>query len=230
MTIGYDAYILNRQIALDLTFEEMIGTLAHCRSPYAHNCTLHGVPTWTALANGLPYLLFDDGNPDWLDCPQASTTQLDFTSEDFSMACWFNCTAGAMHVFSLLIRGDNAVDGWDFWIHGNDTIAFTTCQAGAVQDSIGIPNVLDVNNWYLAGITRSGASVRVYNQGVDITLVAATHIDPLTSNRELHIGIEDDETNGAFRGMMYRPRIWSRALAAWEWEWLFNLERDWFGV
>lgn len=230
MTIGYDKFILNHQICLDLTMEEMVGVTAHCRSPYIHNCTLHGVPAWAALANGTPYLDFDSTNPDWLDAPGAATTQLDFIAGDFSLAAWIYLDSLAANRM-VMCRGLLDTDGWHWAIDMNGAVQFYTNQvAPAHQVSFTADGAIATANWYLVGITRIEGAVSCWINAVDLTNTHGVHLDPTTSARELHIGIYDNEVGSPWEGRMHRPRIWDRLLAKWEWERLYNLERDLFGV
>jgi len=232
MTIGYDKLPINHGILLDLTFEEMIRLLAHDRAKPHHIHTLHGTPTWSSLANGLPYLNFNSMHPDWLDCPAADTVDLDFTSGDFSIALWLYTPMPPGVPGMIMGRGEVVADGW-YMIQTDGVLMFATSQAGAVQTTDSVI-FLDALEWRLVGVSRSGASARIFGNGEDITLTPATHIDPRTSNRELHIGISDNEIgaplHGKIAGGPCGPRIWGRKLEALEMRQIFEQERHWFGV
>lgn len=225
--IGYDKFDLNFNLILDLPMREMAGVLAMDRSKGRVPFTLHGPPTWNSwIGNDTPYLDFAPG--DWLDCP-AAYTEFDFTSEMFSIGVWLNVDDLSAHRY-VMVRGVANTDGWLFFIQDTGRVFFSTCQAGATQSTFGFVDIV-VGNWYLAGITRSGADVTIYINGVSRTDGPDVHVNPLTAARELHIGIQDDEVTLPFDGQMYRPRIWDmRVLTLEEWQRLFELEKGLVGL
>jgi len=227
MPVGYDNLSLNHQIVLDLPFEEMTGTVTYCNGKTDIVATLHGVPTWQQFINGLQYLDFDPANPDWLDAPGADTTGLDFTSGDFSMMVWArvdDLSANRM----LLCRGLLNTDGWHCAILMDGSFVFYTNQAAASQSSLSAAGEVVVATWYLLGFSRHLTSVRCYKNGQDVTDTVGNHIDPLTSARELHIGIYDPENASMFDGGMHRPIIWNRYLLPWEHMMAYNMSREMF--
>lgn len=225
--VGYDKYNLNHQKVLDLTFEEETGAIAYCRAQSGIVATLHGTPTWQQFINGLQYLDFDSTNPDWLDAPGADTAGLNFTAGDFSVGVWARLDDLSANR-SLFCRGLLDTDGWHCQVLMNGSIVLFTNQAGGNQSSISSAGDIVITNWYLIGFSRDGASVRCFINGQDVTATVGTHTDPLTSARELHIGIYDNETGSPFEGAMHRPRAWSRALSRQEWLQLYNKERALF--
>lgn len=224
--LSYDAFDLNARIAFDLTLEEMVGAVANDRSPFAHNCALVGVPVWTQLGNGLPYLVFDNGNPDWLECPIADTAELDYQAGDFSVAAWIYANGTD---FMILCRGENNADGWYFNVTGS-VLELVTNQGGAAQFNQSSAASIATGEWLFLCATRAGSVGRMFIQGVEDSAYQEAITDPLTSARKLHIGIHDDETVLGFDGGMYRPRILSRAWSASDVSRLFEMERAWFGL
>lgn len=232
MPIGYDKLPINHELLLHLTFEEMTGLLAHDRAKPHHIHTLHGTPDWSSLANGLPYLDFNSANPDYLDCPAAATADLNFTTGDFSGAVWIapDVTIGTQG--QLLDRLDVGGGGWGFGTN-QDLIQFMTQGAGMLQDSLS-SSVLTIGAWSLCGFTRSGASGRLLHNGVDVTDVAATHVDPGPTGADFHLGVYYDMGMALYlwryNGKLALPRTWGRKLEALEWRQMFEQERHWFGV
>jgi hypothetical protein len=217
-----------QHLYLWLPLNEAVGTIVHDRSmqmitPF----TMHNTPTWTQLASGIYVLDFNSGNPDWLDCGAATTAPLDFTSGDFAMGVWAKIDDAVSRY--LMVRGVANTDGWLFSVSFNGRVFFSTCQAGGTQSTFSFIDIAP-GDWNLIGISRHGADVRTFVNGLDRTDAPDTHVDPLTSNRELHIGILDDETTDPWDGQMWNPRIWNRYLQPEEWLELFNMERHWFGV
>ena len=232
MAIGYDKLSLNAQLLLGLPFEEGTRILTYDRAKAHHELTLNGVPTWNSLANGLPYLDFNSANPDWLDCGAAATADLDFTAGDFSGAIWVRPDSVATAQW-LIIRGLAANDGWEFYMDPADLV-FRTHQAATTQTNRSAAAIIAATTWNLAGFARDGTSVRLYLNGLDVTATAVPLVNPLTSARELHIGIQNDEATNPYDGRIAGgppgPRIWGRALSAYEHLQIFNMEKHWFGV
>ena len=229
MSVGYDKRPVYQNLLFGLTLEEMVGLEAQDRAKPHHTCTLHGVPVWTALANDTPYLAFAPANPDWLDCPQADTVDLNFIAGNFSLGAWVKVTSLAANRM-VFCRGLLDTDGWHNAILMDGSFALYTNQAAANQVTISAVGAIVINNWYLMGISRTGASVFTYLNGSNITTTVGAHTDPLTSARELHIGIYDNEVGSPFSGGMAYPRIWGRALPDDDWQYLFETERHLYGV
>jgi len=231
MSIGYDKLSLNHQLLLGLTFEEMTGVITHDRAKPVHLCTLTGVPTWNSLGNGLPYLDYNRGTPDYLDCPAADTGDLDFTTEDFSGVIWVS-PDDVGNTKYLMCRGVQGTGGWSFLLFF-DGIWLLTHQVAATQDSNSLL-IITATEWSLCGFTRIGGSVRIFWNGQDRTTTVGAHVEPDAVNLDLNVGINNDKASDAFDGRMAGgpcgPRIWGRALAAWEHLEIFNMERHWLGV
>lgn len=226
--IGYDNLAVNMQMLLDLRFLEGTGTPTQDWAKAHHVCTLVGTPTWQALANDLGYLDFVAGNPDYIRSLQAATVDLDFTTGAFTLLAWIRPDAlGNRNFFT---RGVNVTDGWFMWMDVNGAINFTTNQAAASQNTAGGVADAIVGTWTMIGCTRAGASVRTFSNGIDTTGTPAVHIDPLTANRNLYIGVNDLAGAGWYDGDMWRPRILGRQLSASQMLDIFERERDLFGV
>jgi len=231
--LGYDKRGLNYGLLLDLPFSEGAGGFAYDRAKAGQIFTLHGPPTWTQIApSDLTLLDFNDGVPDWLDCPAADTADLNFIAGDFSSAIWFKMETVRVTSAYLFCRGRGNTDGWEFIVSDtNNHIVFNT-YSGAFNNrsTYGITDGVVLDTWYLAGMSRTGAVGTLYLNGVDNTATRGAHIDPVTSARELHIGIADNEASAPMGGKLWRPRIWNRVLSPSEWAQMFARERHLFGV
>jgi len=227
--ISYDAFNLNMRASLDFPLEEGTGLVVNCRSKFVHNGALSGPPTFAQLANGYPYLSMDATNPDFIEVPGADTTELDYTAGDFGMAAWvlFHSLALGPMIFC---RGLLDTDGYYFRIEADGTIALVTNQAGGNQVSESAAGAIVLETWYQIAATRSGADVLVYRNGVDVTTVSGTHVDPLTSARKLIIGAYDDEASNGYHGHLARPRMCSNQPSAADISRLFETEQGWFGA
>jgi len=226
---GYDNLAINHGLLLDLPFMEGSGVITHDFAKPIHELTLHGTPAWTQLANGLMVLDFNHLTPDYLDCPAADTADLNFTSEYFNLAAWV-CIDDLTDHREIIIRGLVGVDGWRFIVGMDGSISFEVSQGGASQLAWSSIGEVILNTWYLVSVSRNGTIATIYKNGIDVTEGCDTLINPLTSARDLNIGIYDDKISTPFAGMMSRPRIWGRCLTARDMMNWFQLTRHWFGL
>ena len=228
MPRGYDNVWLNSQLLLDLQFREGSGSRYHdFAKPHHVVDGGGGIPFWAALGNGLYYLGLNAANPDWIVATAAATLDLDFTTGAFSLAVWIDPDLNGNRF--LFQRGLTINDGWGFHYNTNEALTFSTNQAGAAQHTVGTTNEIVVGTWCLAGVSRDGATARIYHNGQESTTTYGTHVAPLTSGRNFYVG-RADLGAGPYEGDVWRPRIWDRALPAAEWRSIFEMERGLFGV
>lgn len=227
MSKGFDHYHPNQELALCLLLEEATGTATGGWEKAAHLFTLHGVPTWVSLANGLAMLNFVPGNPDYIDCPALDTVDLDFTASDFSGLAWvYTAASGSREIFN---KGSVATaNGWGFYV--SPTIVFFTVQAGPTsQATSGGPIAL--NTWHCVGFSRAGAVARIYNNGADATTISGTHVNPATAAANAFtIGSSAGGGAGWWSGRIWGLRIWSKLIPAAVFKTIFENERHLFGV
>lgn len=238
MSRGFDKEAINSQLLFGLTLEEMIGgnlAVIHDRAKPHHTCTLHGATIgWGSLASGIPYLDLTAITPDWVDCPAADTADLNFIAGDFSLIAWINIDSLAIFR-QVLMRGSSANaaadGGWDFYIRDTGALRIATWQAWGVEQTSATPAaVITTGIWYLIGATRSGASIRLYVNGLDLTSIIGVHVNPASVNLKLHIGIDNVEVNNPLDGKLALPRIWGRKLSAEEMHEIWDRERVLFNV
>lgn len=228
--IGYDNWRPNQMLVLDLQFRETTGTVTRdWAKPYHDPATLTGTPTWAVLGSDLTYLSFNSGNPDYVVILAADSADLDFTTSSFSGAAWIYPDAyGYRYIF---YKGTNST-GWDFDIDtASPYLRFYTQQAGPTSQYTEGAADLQLSAWQFVSFTRSGADARIYLNGRDVTTTPGTHVNPATAvASNFTIGINSAASAGYYDGRMWRPRVWKRALAAWEMLALYEAERDLFGV
>jgi hypothetical protein len=229
MSRSIDADSLNNQLVFSLPMFEGTGTatVRDVARPH-HPVTQVHAPVWTQISpSGLWCLDFDSTHPDYLSVPAASAADVDFTTSDFTMVVWVNTTiTGAFR--TIMSKGSGAVGnkGWWFWGHG--TVQYhglNTYPASAACYAVG-----GLTGWWLAGHSRIGATGYPYDNGMySPRNVAAA--SPITADAAANftIGIRSDLTL-PFDGLMWNPRIWSRALSPAEHRSIFNRERHLFGV
>lgn len=170
-----------------------------------------GQPNWVREPSGLWVLDFNPANPDYVEIP-ADQTQLNFTSEDFSLVARFKIDDLTASRY-LFVRGSSALDGWYIYIHSAGYVRVYTNQTPANQESLSSAGAIVAGLWYTVGFSRAGASIRIYINGVDDTDTAGVHINPLTSARTAKIGARDDFAQ-ALDGKIAYLGIWNYALSA----------------
>ena len=179
------------------------------RSPNALALSSFGSPAWSSQGRTLAlnkYLL-------------ATATALNYTASDFSAWAWIK-TTDLTAVNTILNRGLASTDGWGFFITAAGALTFRTNQAAANQTSFSANAAIVTDTWYLVGFTRSGATGKVWRNGVDITGTSGSHTNPLTSTRTVKIGAYDNLTL-ALIGTMGEADVTGRAFTAQEWQQIY---------
>lgn len=238
MTKGYDNLPMYFQTILDIAMYEGVGTLAHdiARPPAIaedHTMTLTGPPAWAAwpLSN-LPILSFNPATPDFMELSAANSVTMDFQVGAFSLAAWVFIDDLSIDRY-IIERGLLNTDGWYFYVDITGMIRLFTNQGGAGQVTQSAAGAITIGNWWFIGASRSGASVRVYRNGVDVTDVAGVHVNPAACARKLHVGIDDTElvgSNTQMDGYVWRPMVFGRQISQVEMSEIFEMTRGIFGV
>ncbi len=168
-----------------------------------------GNPNWVRSNKGLYVMEYASGDYVQVTCPQCN-----FTDGDFSVVMQVLVTSLAAERM-LFSRGLGLTDGYYSYVTAAGRIRFFTNQVAASQFSESADGAVLVDTHYTIGFSRSGASVLVYQDGVDVTNIGGAHIDPVTCARTLKIGIADDLTSRLFIGQ-YSPliQVYSFALTA----------------
>lgn len=202
-------------------------TVLYDRSRYRSNGDFasDGHPNWVQRPSGLWVLDFDSGTPDYVEISAATTKQLNFTSEDFSIVARVYPDVISTNPF-IFIRGDNLVDGYALLFFGSKVL-FYTFQSGVWQQTLSTAGGITTANWYTIGISRVGASVKTYLDGVDDTDAAGTHINPATCARSAKIGVQDDKSTQPLDGKIAFLRIYKYALSAGQHNKIHNVLKDW---
>jgi hypothetical protein len=229
---GYDNLRINQGLLLDLQFRETTGTeTKDWGKSYLNQPTLTGVPAWAVLGNDLSYLSFNPANPDRVIILAAACTDLNFTTTSFSGGVWIYPDAyGVRFLFNKTSAA--LTEGWSFYINATSPyLSFATSNAGPLSQTTTGGAGLVTAAWQFVGFTRSGTVAEIYLNGVNVTAAAAAHVNPASSAAvDFTIGTNDGGIAGWYDGRMWRPRVWNRVLAAWEWRAIYETERTLFGV
>ncbi len=190
-------------VKLDMAFGIGAGTTLFDKSRYRSHGAITGA-SWATGAHG-KCLDFDPTVPSYVGIP-AAHTQLNFTSQAFSIIARINVdsVAGINTIFS---RGGDTVDGYLFTIDSMGRLYVWTSQTSARQNSYSNTGVVSAGQWCTVGMSRVGSLVRVFNEGIDMTITSTTHIDPQSCARTAKIGILDDLVTSPFDGKMEFLRI-----------------------
>ena len=180
------------------------------RSRFGTNGAITG-GTWARQASGLWALDFNPATPSYVEatCPQCN-----FTSEDFSIVVKVkidDLTSDRI-VFS---RGHSSLGGYTLVADQYNRILFSTSQSGADQVSLAVDSIVS-GSWFTIGISRSGASVGIYSNGIDVTSTLASHINPATYTDSGLVGVYYDKTGRPLDGQISFLRVYNRALSAGE--------------
>ncbi len=196
----YDSYA--HLIEFDGAFNIGAGRKLIDGSRYNAHGTISGA-TWAAGAHG-NCLDFNPATPDYVQIPD-TFTHLDFTSQAFSFIARVKID-DLTAIRRLFTRGAATVGGYAWLISTTGFVRVQTFQAVTQTTDTAAGNVT-TNTWYTLGFSRSGASVKLYTNGVDVTSVVGTHVNPTTYPSAAFIGIYGDLTL-PFDGKMEFFRIW----------------------
>jgi len=213
---------LNRGLVFALPMFEGSGTASvlDCARPH-HPVTQTHAPSWTQLASGHWCMGFD-GASDYLTSLAANTSDMDFTTGEFSMSIWHY--AHSVDTKALISRGTAALKtGWN-WEYVGNALRFYTSGVDFAEGGARTANV-----WQLVSLSRTGATtMAMYRNGADET--SDSSIGNITSSvGNFCIGVHP-ELIFPFDGLLALPRIWNRALSASEHKELFERSRGLFGV
>uniref|UniRef100_A0A6H1ZR47 Putative lectin/glucanase superfamily protein n=1 Tax=viral metagenome TaxID=1070528 RepID=A0A6H1ZR47_9ZZZZ len=192
------ARILPSYVKLDMAFGVGAGTTLYDKSRYrSHGAIVSTDVFWAA---GLHGYCGNFSPIAYVEIP-AAKTQLNFTSEKFSMIARIRIDdlTTWRRIFN---RGLAGADGYQWYIHSTGRNYFRTSTALGDTDSCSAAGSILINTRYTVGVSRNGASVRVYINGVDSTTTAGVHPDPTTCARSAKIGIYDDLVSTPFDGKM----------------------------
>jgi hypothetical protein len=238
MPKGYDNLPMLFQSVLDIPMYEGIGALAHdiARPPAItedHTMALHGATIGWAqwpLSN-VTIIDFTDATPDYLSLAAAESLSMDYQVGAFSGVAWIHPDIIAPNARFIICKGGTgAACGWDFIITAAGAICFSTVQAGDSQHTYSPDGAIVISEWAMIGFTRLGAAAKVYKNGVDVTSIPDTHVDPDSAAADdVHIGVTNLHAL-PYDGYIWRPRIFSRELSAIDMQQIFEVERDLVGV
>lgn len=230
MTVLYDN--LNQYIVLDLPFREGVGTVTYDVSKYQRPITLVNTPTWTSLASGMPVLDFDSGSDEYFECDNAITTELNFTTGDYSIGGWVNYSGGDSNM--ILARYELDKTGWELYFYTPYLQLRHNHAAGATARTGIYSSGWAVNTWWFFGVSRSGETATMCRGtgGTSGTLTALgvagdDLIDPETCARDL-VSCRFSKDQDYFNGPRGRLIVANIAFSFDDWQAIYEREKVWF--
>jgi len=234
MTILYDNIRYNQEMLLDLPLREGTGIITQDVAKPHHVVDLINTPTWPPRDTDLMTLLFN-GTSEYMECEGATCTDLDFISGDYSIGCWFYWESGGDDDQHLIGRYDvdtPDTDGWELYLYGpTGSLNLRHHHEGAASDRTACYSYGWTRGvWLFMGVSRDGGVADFYRNGAAVTTTCSVGglIDPLTSAEDLTIGVRYSKDSEHFKGMLWRMRVWDRALTAADWMNIYLHEKRWF--
>lgn len=232
MTILYDSISYNQEMLLDLPLREGTGLITQDVAKPHHVVNLINTPTWTALDTGIMTLNFN-GTTEYMECEAATCTDLDFTSEDYSVGGWFNW-ASSIHDSQILIgRYEVFVSGWEIYLTASGALRYLNLRQSHAAGATTRTSAYSLGwaygtNWHF-GITRIGDTAYMYRNGEAVTTVSEALIDPETSPQDLVIGVRgESKDSNYFKNMRGRIIVSGKALTAEDWFNMYKHQQRWY--
>ena len=228
--ILYDNLGFNMPIALDLPFREGIGELTHDVAKPHHPIQMMNTPSWVSLVTGLMTMGFN-GTNEYLRATNADTVDMNFMAGDYSLGGWIYWASGGEDSQIVMGRYSVSHSGWELYLYATGILTLRHHHAaGATQRTAIYSEDWTQDAWHMFGITRTGATAQHYRDGLPIDSIGDALIDPETAVGWFVIGTRCTLDTNYFKGQMWRPRVWPRALLAQEWLTIYEREKVWFGL
>lgn len=198
----------------DWKFNEASGTNANDASGNANTGIVSGA-VWSAgyRNNGLLF----DGINDYVDAGKKSNLQ--FGKGDFTAAAWIKTNTVSSHRL-IFWNGDVGNDKPQWWVkleENNISFAVDGVSNPAVNYVKTDNGPIKVGVWHHVAVTRKGAVIKLYIDGVERKSVICSNVPDVTSTSNgLTIGKDKNGTTRYWNGMIDEVLIYDRALSAGE--------------
>lgn len=231
MPKSYDKLSLDYGMVLDLRFREGTGVVTKDIARPHHELTLVGAPAWVQTERNVTVL---DFTADYLECGAAATADLNFTTGDYSIACWVNPidTSTSMNVAGRYVLD---IDGWELYFFGLAANGYLQLRhhhaslAPDVRDGCYSEGWIE-NAWQLMVVSRHGLYPVHYRNGMAPVMAyeSSGMQDPDSAVRDLVVGARYSKNADWYKGTMWGLRIWDRALSLFDAQLMFAMERGLF--
>ncbi len=194
-------------------FDEGVGTTAYDSTSTKLNGSIStgvSAPTWASedqCISGKCLTLY--GTNSYINI--GTSLNYLFTDQNFTIESWINpARLNGADVTNYEIFGNESYNNYGilFRMNINGTpgnLIFRTSQSGAVQQTVS-RQITVANTWYHVAAVRNGSSVRIYINGIDSTISAGNHINPVISNTVARIS-----GGQSFNGKMDEVKIYPYA-------------------
>ena len=205
-------------------------------SRYGHDGTMTDV-TWTQLPSGMWVPVFN-GSSARVTMTGASTPDMNFTTQDYSVACWVKWQSDSI---SQIIIGRYVLDnnGWEIYLtETGGVFSLTTRQhhAGTIVDthprSAYNSDGWALDTWHQMVITRSGNLALHYKNGVSLATTFSTGglTDAESCTQAVAIGIRYTLDANWLNGNLAFLQIYNHVLSPPRVRSMFSAKRSLFGV
>jgi len=167
---------------------------------------------WTDLTgtgnNGTLTNITYTGTPAYMSFASASSStvslgnKLNYTTGNFSFSYWIYldsyATSQAGQGPIPFFKGGFQQNGYYSQITSGGAATFQTNQSGATQLTNTAESTIPLTTWKNVCITRSGATGKIYVNGVDATTVSGTHVNPASSTENFRVGSYNQTSGGTY--------------------------------
>ncbi len=148
-----------------------------------NNGTLANSPAFSSLNNGS---ITFDGTNDYINLGN----KFSFITESFSVSYWVFVNSFTTNQANqgpvVFYKGNFNENGYYSQINNDGGFAFVT-NNGSNQISFSMTGIVRLKKWHHISIARNGSSVRLYCDGIDVTLTPGTHQNPSASSRDFYL-------------------------------------------
>lgn len=209
---GIVVNVFNTNLVAAYGFNENSGTVLNDNSGNNNNGTITG-PTWSASGKFGAALSFDGSN-DIVDIPDASS--LDLTN-GMTIEAWVN--PSNVTGYKTILCKENGTSNLAYTLAANNNTSGAANQRPNSRIRIGSntrtvtgTSKLTLNTWMHLACTYDGATMRFYQNGVQVSTFATTGNMAVTTNL-LRIGGSPALGTQYFAGLIDEVRIYNRALS-----------------
>jgi len=187
--------------------------------------------------DGISVITTDGTTNHYVMIDNLDSTELDVTSEDYSICGWLRWENAP--TTSVIIIGRYFLDnnGWEIYLTESGVHRYLSVRhhhaGGAAVRSACYSDDWTWDIWYFWAVSRQGTFVQQYRNGIAVTTTASVGglEDPESCNQDLVIGIRYTKNANQFKGSQQGIRMWkNRFFTANEWLHIFEKERRFFGV
>lgn len=173
-----------------------------------HTTITGGTPTYSqtgALSGDANTAILFNGSTGYFSAPDAATID---PADTFTVMAWIKRTATQGTVQDIVSKGTNA---FEFRIHSDNKLMLVKENVAAIVSST--TTITDTTGYHFVVATKSGATVKLYIDAVDVTGVV-TNATCATNTALLYIGRRSTAADSFFNGTIDEVAVFPTALTA----------------